>query len=343
VDAAADGSSVAAQRITPATASTALNPDSTLLDEGLPDVSKPDFGPSSSSGGGIIGHVIGAFDLPLATTVYNNKFGFDLDMSTGEITKAGFDVEYDAPHSTFGSSERYVSAILGTGSLNMNSLSFTISNFLAPKFREDATLNPAAAFGVLGPSATMSGSFLAPIDFNVSVSATLSPDYEVDPSSSPITDMPSIYSLQGSIKEKPLLDINGEFVIPGATAIYDNRFDFCLDSNDGRIFDPYVGIDYIDALGQSVHIDLQRGDGSLSGSSFSVTLLTGKAYYNGSPVAVSSGSFSGALNTANPEEGSLVVPSQSSGLTVVYGASTSLPTSFSVDHGDVKQAGTNPD
>jgi hypothetical protein len=339
VDAAGESDGLTSQRIAPSKSSTALTPDSTLLDEGLPDIdAKFDDSHSSGSGSGSTpvgkGHLLGSFVLPGGAADYANAFSFDLNLATGQITNALFYVEYDAPLG-LSSSVRTISADKGAGYVDPSSYSFTVSGF-SGKFEEDSE-NNSLAYGDLGASTTLAGSFLASPDFGASANGSLFLNYAPDASSPAITDMPSSLVFMGSVKEKPFYDVRGSFVITAGTETH-NSFSFGLNPNDGSIFGGTVDINYDDPLtGVSTEIDLEVGTGSLSGSSFSVSFAKGKAYYSGNPVTTSlTGALGGAFSAANPTLGDEIVPSGSQ-LTLNYGVSTSLPTSFAVLQGAVEE------
>jgi hypothetical protein len=88
---AAGGSGLAS----PADSSGVL-PDSSLLDQGLPNIQNP-YVPHS----GQTAYYHGFFTLPTSTNTIFNKLVFDLDLGDGRITHAGFDIEYESTYGPF--------------------------------------------------------------------------------------------------------------------------------------------------------------------------------------------------------------------------------------------------
>jgi hypothetical protein len=103
-------------------------PDSTLLDQGLPDI-KYSY-PSSSMHSGPIAHFIRDFALSASPSdIYFNDLAFDLDLGNGRISNAGFYVNYLGPPnaSYIMGAEYAIVGRSGSGYLDVNTLHFDIT------------------------------------------------------------------------------------------------------------------------------------------------------------------------------------------------------------------------
>jgi hypothetical protein len=325
-------------RITPA--SSDIDPQSTLLDEGLPDIIPQNVPTENRSG-----HVIGSFNLPGAIDVDYNKYNFDLDFATGRITKAGFEIKYTRNITPFG----LVSTGLGihasgSGYMNLNTLSFSISNFaMSYNYYFEADNVMGSSDGSLGSATTFTGSFLAPLNFGVSVSGQLTPEY-VQSNFINQTTMPVYYdTLTGALREKPLYDIIGEYSAVSnlnTLMIHSLHYSFVLDANDGRIFDGETYIFFVDYSFNDIDINLVGGSGQLTSTNFVVNFPRGDAYSSSLMWSDSAtGVLQGSLSSSAPVAGDQVT---SGSLTVSYGSPppTAFPTTpISIQNGQVKLAG----
>jgi hypothetical protein len=337
VDAAGESDGLTSQRIAPSKSSTALTPDSSLLDEGLPDIDNKfdDSHSSSASPGNLMAYVYGQFSLPTATSILFNQFTFDLDLSNGHITKAFFDVEYLRPHSTFGTANTFIGARGGSGSLNLSTLQYSIGDFnLDAEYAEDFD-NLYMSFGQLGPGTTVQGSFLSPVAVGASLNGQVNLDYSPDPLSGAVYDMPSYLALSyASLQDKPHFMVTGSFADASSSIMIDNSFNFSINANDGTIVASNVDYQYYDSSNQHVIIKFEKGSGALSGSSFSVHYPEGWAQIGVSTVGgAMTADLNGALASATLGEGVQVAPTGQ--LNVNYATPTSLPTSLNIAAGEV--------
>jgi uncharacterized membrane protein YgcG len=338
VDGEARGGEGDDRRITPV--GEVLTPDSTLLNEGLPVIGSSSGSSSSSSGSGGggsygTGYVIGSFSLPTGGNNYNNRFIFDVDLTSGAISNALFEADF-----TWTSSLGYVKSGFagegGTGLFNLSLLSFSINGFQSTRFEENQN-SSTAAYGTLG-SGTALGGNLSSANYGGTSTGTLNLVYDLDASSPAITDLPTTYNLTGALRDKPFYDVIGTFTSPVFITPVNADYTFRLDANDGRIFDGKVDVNYLDAANDAINLILSRGAGTLSGAAFTISYPWGEISVNG--VASQSGltgAFSGALASATPTLGTQV---SSGSLSVTYplGAS-SFPTTLTVSGGAVNQAG----
>ncbi|MDR0549141.1 MAG: FecR domain-containing protein [Deltaproteobacteria bacterium] len=320
-------------RIIPA--SSDIDPQSTLLDEGLPDIIPPNV-PAASQ----IGHVIGSFNLPGATEIVFNTYVFDLDFATGSIIKAGFDIEYKRTTS-FGPVSTDLSTMAsGSGYLNLNTLNFYISNFgMANSHYSEADGVATSSEGYLGSATTFTGSFLAPLNFNVSVSGRLTPEY-VPTNGFNQTTMPVYYDATGILRAKPLLDVYGDFAAVSNLAVsVNNWFDFALDANDGRIYDGELRYLFYDNSSNDFNIHLRGASGQLNSNNFNVTFSRGDAEsFSNTYNNTATGVLQGTLSSSAPAPGVQVT---SGSLVVTYGATppTGFPNTIPIQNGQVKLAG----
>ncbi|MDR2141021.1 MAG: FecR family protein [Deltaproteobacteria bacterium] len=326
----------------------AIEPESTLLDQGLPDIHldqglsdiKMPYSPSEDNRHGT---VIGSFSLPGATEIDANMFVFDLDFGTGAITNAGFNVIYTHPHSVYTTASTDFGATGGTGSLNLATLHFTISNFGSSHSEYSENMrDPSASQGHLGDGTVMSGSFASPLDFSGSLSGQLTPVYIPDMGySAPTSEMPLALNFAGSLHEKPLYTIEGHFTPPGSTlTVSDNWYFFSLNVNDGSISDGDMGMNYQDASGD-VRVFLRGGSGSMTSSSFNVNFPRGEAE---SVSASYFGTATGTLNGVTQHDlDHTVVGTQVTGGSVSISYSGAppayMPTTLTIDDGEVIKAG----
>jgi hypothetical protein len=316
-------------------------PDSTLLDQGLPDIDSNI--PHSSTHSGPIAHFIGSFAYgPSVSTAYFNKMVFDIDLSSGQIFDAAFDIEYfTVPYASYSSGAQHqITANGGTGYVSMSSLGFNISNFTSSYFHEDDSMS--AAYGTLGAGTTMSGSFMGPVNFGGIGQGSLTPQYDI--ASGTNYGLPTYVNFSGSLETQPLVDVTGRFLIPtGATESY-NTFEFALNLNTGQIFDGYADIGYYDTSSNQVRVFLQHGSGSISsGNLFGLGFSSGTAvltpYSLSSVIVTASGTMSGSFDRA-PEVGARVVPGGTVSLS--YGPGTLPgfePSALTVADGVLTKAG----
>jgi hypothetical protein len=291
-----------------------LSPDSTLVDQGLPTLTPPHVGSSDP-----IGHVIGTFSLPSMNTIYNN-FIFDLNLNTGAITNGAFFVDYQNMSAVYVS----LGGKGGTGSLDLNTLVFNIYGFTvgfggAPLSEFDDNMNSSTvAKGHLGPNTLMAGNFGGPINFGQTMSGTLAPEYVSDNMYSSTSNLESTYSLGGSLKQLPLVFVDGEFNFGGIPnlGVNQNYYEFILDLNNNLINDAVVRINYDGTSTFTYDFNLYGGTGSVTGNSFSISGLNG--HLETSPGGACStacsitGAMNGQFNTATPNVGSSVVPASGS-------------------------------
>jgi hypothetical protein len=283
-----------------------LNPDSPLIDQGLPTLTTPNLG------SGQIGHVIGTFSLP-PSLINNHLFTFDLNLNTGQINNAAFNIEYEiSPAST------YVEARGGSGHVNLNTLAFVINNFSSSDFNDD--FSGSGAEGYLGSNTRIDGTFGGALNFSQTLSGVFYPDYVItNPGST--SHLLSSYPLTGILDSKPLVSVNGEFNFSGLSGVtphINNYYIFALDLNTGNIADAEVYLSY-DRYSDSYETKFKRGTGSLStGGSFSVSFPTGDLIHTvgGVPTSYSvTGSLNGQFNSADPGVGSQVTPGSGNAVT----------------------------
>ncbi|MDR0548835.1 MAG: hypothetical protein LBI10_05420 [Deltaproteobacteria bacterium] len=323
-------------RITPA--SSEIDPQSTLLDEGLPDIIPPNA-PAASQ----IGHGIGSFNLPGAIDINFNKFAFDLDFATGRITNAGFDIEYTRNTSPYGLVTTFLGINpAGSGYLNINTLNFSISNFgmLQNEYIEADGISGSSK-GYFGSATTFTGSFLAPLNFGVSVSGQLTPDY-VQTNGNNQTTMPVYYdTLTGVLREKPLYEISGHLAaVSNVDTLLESDFFMALDPYDGRIFDGSASYTFDDSSANDFRISLKGASGMLTNTNFLVNFSRGFAESSAHVYSSSAtGVLQGTLSSSAPVAGTQVT---SGSLTVSYGSTppTGFPiTPIPIQNGQVKLAG----
>ncbi|MDR2142371.1 MAG: FecR family protein [Deltaproteobacteria bacterium] len=318
----------------------AIEPESTLLDQGLPDLQPP----QSPSADNRYGWVIGFFNLPGATVVDSNKLIFELDFATGNIINAGFDVSYLHPHSVYGTAKTELGASDGSGKLNLRNLHFSISNFASyhNSYYENSLIGTASE-GTLAASTVMSGSFASPLNFDASLNGQVAPVYVPNLGSpAPTSDMPLALNFVGSLNEKAFYDVQGHFFLP-ASSVNENWYYFSLDINDGRIFDADAGINFLDSASNSVQIDLEGGYGQMTSSNFNVHFPRGEASGSGgSPFSSSSvtANMNGAMNHDRDHTG-IGTQVTSGNIAISYGspAPTYMPTTLNIEDGEVTRAG----
>jgi hypothetical protein len=310
-------------RIIPA--SNDIDPQSTLLEEGLPDMIPLNVPAASRHG-----YVIGTFALPAALSTVFNKFIFDLNLDTGQISKSGFEMEYE--RSAFGTSYTGMWATGGTGSLDLNTLNFTISNFTSSYYIEADFQSE----GTLGSGTTFIGSLSGPLDFTATANGQLTLDYVYDSSSFAQTTLPSNYNtLTGLLKDKPFYYIDGHFAAFSGATTYEADYGMAWNLNTGVLDD--VRATYSFSVGaNSGDIYLDGGVGSLSGSNFNVLFSNGHA--DSATVTYTStitGVLQGNLASANPVVGTQV---SGGGLTVSYGTPppSFFPTTIPILDGQVE-------
>ncbi|MDR1870439.1 MAG: FecR domain-containing protein [Deltaproteobacteria bacterium] len=313
-----------------------IDPQSTLLDEGLPDIQAP---PSVT--GPNMAYVIGEFNMLALfvnpSDVYFNKFVFDLDLDSGAITWAGFDVSY----LKLGRRTSFWSGG-GTGQLNLNTLAFHIGNFdpLASEYEEDSLVTTMSK-GYLNSGTVMYGTFTSPLNFvSTSTGGQVDLAYTTTNGVTP-TVMPASVSFAGLLREKPLLDVEGSFSLPtGVGPVSQNMFSFALNANNGIISDGEAKIDY-NVGGNFLRLELEQGTGALTSSSFSVSFPAGLATWGPTPgsTAINTPSLNGGLSSSDPVAGDHVTGGS---LSFTYASSVPsfMPNApIPIDSGDVKNAG----
>ncbi|MDR1607435.1 MAG: hypothetical protein LBT38_03400, partial [Deltaproteobacteria bacterium] len=306
-----------------------INPDSTLIDQGLPTLTPPNIGSTQ------IGHFIGEFSL-LSPFISSNEIIFSVDMQTGRIFNAGFNIVYEGLSST----KPEVATFGGEG--YVNNLAFTINNFTYAIFDDDSN-NSLAPSGFLGSGTSVSGSLSGSgaMHFGQTASGVINLDY----GAAPVVNLQPNYSFIGDLVPIPLLQVEGVFDLSGISSnINQNYFDFQLDLNKSvnNIKETYIEIDYI-AGADSYRYNFEGGAGTLSGNTFNISFPTTAhgtvlANVGGTPYSIpTTGSLNGQLASANPSIGTQVVPG-SGGLsiaTIPPGAANSIP----LGSGDVVAAG----
>ncbi|MDR1872609.1 MAG: FecR domain-containing protein [Deltaproteobacteria bacterium] len=313
-----------------------IDPQSTLLDEGLPDIQAPTvIAPQ-------LAYVIGTFDLtPLIVNpsdVLFNKFIFDLDLSTGEIPWAGFDISYynGARQTEFWSGG-------GRGHLNLNTLAFNIGNF-DPVESEYFENTAAAGFseGYLNSGTVMYGSLTGPLNLGSST-ATGQVDlaYTSTNSITPSVMPTSVTILTGLLDEKPLYGVEGHLTPPvGVSTVYGNWFEFTLNGNNGIISDADMYLDYNDSSMNFVQLKLERGSGSVSSGTFTVNFPSGIAQSTSTAYSAAlTGNMAGSFSSDPAVHGTQVTGGS---LSLSYGSTPPafFPTSpIAIDDGQVNLAG----
>jgi hypothetical protein len=290
-----------------------LEPQSSLLDEGLPEIIPP-----STPTDFLHGHVIGEFDVTPFTgaTFFFNKYVFDLDFSNGAITNAGFDIGYEHTTVPFGLTRTEFNSKSGSGSLNLNSLAFSVRFNPADTEYFENVWPSLASVGYLNSGTVMTGSLVGPLNFGASAQGQLDLAYTSTNGVIQST-MPSSIDFVGALREKPLYMVDGHFIVNWpVTTVFDNFYEFTLDANTGRIYDATISLSY-DHLLDSAKIELLNGGGLASSGGFSINFPLGYAQtialpYNGP----ATGAMSGTFNAAAPAPGSLVTGGQ---LVVAYG------------------------
>jgi hypothetical protein len=321
VEASADSGSFGdAARIQPASAAVTL--DSTLLDEGLPDIVAPSFVMPPDPRSGI---VIGEFVLPYATLTFWNYFIFDLDFDTGQISNAKFSAGYMRPW------QNLLAGSQGTGLLNLNTLNFSIQNFSSTSFSENGT---SGARGTLGPNTAINGSFASPLNFGVTANGQLDLEYILDPFSPSIYDLPNYLSFSGAIGQKPFYVVSGTFDLTpyDASFLYtENNFKFTLNPFNGTIFDGEGRIRFMLGSDDS-RVTLDYGVGTITSTSFSIDFHNSWAYFNLVNQGLLTANLSGSFSSPDFEVGNSI---SSGNLVLTFSSPTSMRSSFPVLSGQI--------
>jgi hypothetical protein len=329
-----------ASRIMPAASE--IVPQSPVLDVGLRDMQPLSIRIP-------LGHVTGEFTLPgfihpfagYTELVVANKFNFDLDFNTGQISNALFDISYAIGFYAFSYGYNELSGNSGTGAVDLNSLQFSISNFNSANSHYSEGIVPSST-GHVGPGTVMAGS-LAPLNLG-SASGVLALDY-VTTNAIAQTVMPTSLNFAGLIKDKPYYEVNGSFNLPAsANNISQNYFKFDLYA-DGQIKDGRVSVGYEDSTYSNtpVYFDFFNGTGSILSSNFNVNLPNGMLYYKvGMVNTVSysvSGVLQGSMSSSDPVVGDQVIGGSFTGDFTLAGPPVWVPTTLSINDGDVVEAG----
>jgi hypothetical protein len=216
-----------------------------------------------------VGYVTGSFSLPGAITTYINNFYFTMDFKDGAIKDGGFDIEYSRLDAALTLIQTYIGGLSGgTGQLDLNNLSFSLSNFQNAYYAQDIA---SIDYPLLGASTYMTGQ-LGALDFNQALNGRLNLAYTGSP-----TDMPSYLDFAGQLKDTPTTVVSGQFaLLPGAVAL-DNYYKFSLDLSSGAITNGDVRLNYLDPGSHSYRVVLHSGVGSMpaNGQNFSINFNEG--------------------------------------------------------------------
>jgi hypothetical protein len=313
--------------------SSGVLPESSLLDQGLPDIVNPHPG-SHANTAFFIGNL-----MPVS---YNylviNILYFELDLDNGHISKALFDLEYNRNHLMYGTANTSMSGWGGSGSVDPSTLQFSIGSFSGDAGYRDwhEASNALSAYGTFGSGTTIFGSFAGPASYGQSASGILTFDYVVDASSPSIIDMPGSISFSGMLEHNPLVAVTGTFDIPNLSTQYESRYDFIINLNSGAITGVDLSLDYVDTSSNLINLKLYDGSGSVD-SSGGFTFSAARGYVDGSySYSTPSGTMAGSFAEHVPVPG---VQVSGGVLNINAGPSPAfIPTSYSIHDGHVDGA-----
>jgi hypothetical protein len=321
-----------------ATEGSAGLPESTLLEQGLPDIEQPEIKAGQTT------HFIGDFIQPIGTTQFFNNLHFDLALSTGWISNTGFEIQYK--YST--GEDPYLWGKGGSGQIDPSSWSFIISGFSSSRFVDDEGCSTCPR-GYLGPNTHISGALAGPMDFSQTGSGSLSPDYVSTNGYTVFSFLQSSYLLDGDLNRKSVVEISGVFDLSSVTAasVLDNKFELTMDLNNGDIKSGVISIIYADSSNQEYDYHIGGGVGSVVGDAFSVSFSDGRYSPPSAPsMTLSSVSLNGHFDSSSPNLGAQVLPGPGNQLNIVYPGvpptpPNSLPTAVPIQGGQIIPSGSN--
>jgi hypothetical protein len=284
---------------------------------------------------GATAHFIGSFAPPLGNTPFFNTLRFDLDLTTGRISNAGFEFEYKDS----GGINPDLWADGGSGQVNPSSWSLFISGFSQSGFHDD--WSPTSAVGYLGPNTHISGSLGGPMDFSQTGSGDLYPEY-VSTNGYTVSSLLSSYSFAGDLNRKSVVEVEGTFDISSAVAasVLENKFELTLDLNNGDIRTGVINIIYLDSSSVEHDYHIGGGSGVVTNDAFHVTFTDGRYYP--AAITLTSATLDGHFDSSSPNIGTLLPPGPGNQLNIVYGSpppANNLGTVVPIHEGQVIPSG----
>jgi hypothetical protein len=310
-------------------------PESPLLEQRWPDtnIEQPPLPLTGQA------HFIG--DFTFSDTPIQNRIHFDLDLATGVISNAGFDIEYIDYMGTNPQLWGYG----GSGQVDPSSWSFSISGFSQSGFDDNC---PTCAVGNLGSNTSVSGTFGGPMNFGQTGSGVLSPDY-VPTNGYPVSNLLSSYNFNGNLNHRSMVKVTGEFYVTAGlplVLVMHKKFDLSLDLNTGIIKTGEINIHYIKAPLDIYDYKFAGGSGFVSEDTFHVNFTSGR-YQPPSvpPITLTDATLDGHFDSSSPEIGTRVLSGPGNQLSFVYGSTppaNSLATTLPISEGQVVDPASDP-